>query len=251
MKYLFVGLFLALFITSCKNKEAVSLPDATKIIKKSIEVSGGEVIANSDISFKFRNLFYKAKRLNGLFELTRQRIENDSTILDVLTNSSFKRMVNDSLVNLSDEDQQKYRSSVNSVHYFSVLPYGLTDNAVNHKYLDSTEIAGEPYHIIEVTFDQEGGGEDFNDVFLYWIHKNTYEVNYIAYQYFTEGGGLRFREAYNERNVNGVRFVDYNNYKPETKLVKLTELEALFTSGNLELLSKIELEDVKVQSINN
>jgi hypothetical protein len=251
MRNLFIGLSLVLLITSCKNKGEVSLPDATKIIEKSIEVAGGEVIANSEITFKFRDLFYEAKRQNGLFEFSRRSIKNDSVIVDVLTNAKFERFVNDSLVDLSDEDIKKFSSSVNSVHYFSVLPYGLTDKAVNHKYLDSTEIAGEPYHIIEVTFDQEGGGEDFNDVFLYWIHKNTFKIKYLAYQYFTEDGGLRFREAYNERYVNGARFVDYNNFKPETKLVKLTELEALFTSGNLELLSTIELEDIEVRLINN
>jgi len=251
MRYLFIGLSLVLLITSCKNKVEVSLPDATKIIKKSIEVSGGDVIANSEITFKFRDLFYNAKRQNGLFELSRTHVKEDSVITDFLTNSKFERFVNDSLTDLSDEDKQKFTSSVNSVHYFSVLPFGLTDKAVNHKYLDSTEIAGKPYHIIEVTFDQEGGGEDFNDVFLYWINKNTFEVDFLAYQYFTEGGGLRFREAFNERYVNGVRFVDYNNFKPETKLVKLTELEALFTSGNLELLSTIELEDIEIKLINN
>lgn len=240
------------FLTvSCKNKSDQSTPNAKEIIEKSIEVAGGEVIANSEITFKFRDLFYKAKRQNGLFEFSRRSIKDDSVIVDVLTNSKFERFVNDSLIDLSDEDVQKYTSSVNSVHYFSVLPFGLTDKAVNHKYVDSTEIKGEKYHVIEITFNQEGGGEDFNDVFLYWINKNNFKVEYLAYLYFTEGGGLRFREAYNERYVNGVRFVDYNNYKPETKLVKLTELEALFSTGNLELLSKIELEDVKVQSINN
>lgn len=251
MRNLFIGLLLVLLIASCKNKVEVSLPDATKIIEKSIEVSGGSVIANSEITFKFRDLFYKAKRRNGFFELSRTHVKDDSVITDILTNSKFERYVNDSLINLSNDDKQKFSSSVNSVHYFSVLPYGLTNKAVNHKYLNSTEIAGEPYHIIEVTFNQEGGGEDFKDVFLYWIHKNNFRVNYLAYQYFTEGGGLRFREAFNERYINGVRFVDYNNFKPETKLVKLTELEALFTSGNLELISTIDLEDVEVQLINN
>lgn len=251
MRYLLLILLLGFLIVSCENKSDQSLLNAKEIIGKSIEVSGGTMIANSEISFKFRDLFYKAKRQNGLFEFSRRSIKDDSVIVDVLTNSKFERFVNDSLVDLSDKDIKKFTSSVNSVHYFSVLPFGLTDKAVNHKYVDSTEIKGEKYHVIEITFNQEGGGEDFNDVFLYWINKNNFKVEYLAYLYFTEGGGLRFREAYNERYVNGVRFVDYNNYKPDTKLVKLTELEALFTSGNLELLSTIELEDIEVGSINN
>ena len=39
-----------------------------------------------------------------------------------------------------------------------------------------------------------------------------------TYSYIeSDGIGLRFREAFNERYINGIRFVDYNNYKPKLK----------------------------------
>ncbi|HBT09881.1 MAG TPA: deoxyribose-phosphate aldolase, partial [Leeuwenhoekiella sp.] len=59
-------------------------------------------------------------------------------------------------------------------------------------------------------------------------------------------GGTRFREAYNERTINGVRFVDYRNFKPQEQFPPLQSLDSLFTTGNLELLSKIDLEQVEV-----
>jgi len=71
-------------------------------------------------------------------------------------------------------------------------------------------------------------------------------LDYLAYKYATNGGGVRFREAYNTRVVEGIRFVDYNNYKPENKEVSLSELDQLFTEEKLKLVSKIETEKVKV-----
>jgi len=57
---------------------------------------------------------------------------------------------------------------------------------------------------------------------------------------------MRFREAYNERYVKGIRFVDYNNYKPYNNNEKLLDLDRLFENNELKLLSKIETEKVEV-----
>ena len=59
-----------------------------------------------------------------------------------------------------------YSASVNSVHYFAVLPYGLDGKAVNKTYVNKVDIKGKSYHKIKVTFNEEGGGEDFEDVFM-------------------------------------------------------------------------------------
>jgi hypothetical protein len=48
------------------------------------------------------------------------------------------------------------------------------------------------------------------------------------------------------RTVNGIRFADYNNYKPESLEVALINLDELFEKGALKLLSKIETESVGV-----
>lgn len=245
------ALLIFLIAISCKNATKTAELDAEKIVDKSLEISGSNLVSNATIDFDFRDIHYKAIRNNGQFVLSRTIMRNDSTIYDVLDNTDFNRFVNDSLIDLSEEDVIKYSNSVNSVHYFSVLPFGLNQKAVHKRYIDSTTIKNEPYHIIEITFDEVGGGEDFEDIFLYWIHADTFKIDYLAYKYFTDGGGIRYREAYNERFLNGVRFVDYRNYKPETKLVTLIELQLLFESNNLILLSTIELENLEVNLIDN
>jgi hypothetical protein len=142
----------------------------------------------------------------------------------------------------------KYTASVNTVHYFALLPYGLNDAAVNKSSLGEVTIKNKVYHKIKVTFSQEGGGEDYEDVFVYWIDAETFKADYIAYSYIEDDGvGIRFREAYNERMVNGLRFVDYNNYKSEDATMDLLGLDKAFESGSLKLLSKIELENIVVK----
>ncbi|MEM9680995.1 MAG: DUF6503 family protein, partial [Bacteroidota bacterium] len=171
---------------------------------------------------------------------------------DVLTNSGFERFVNSTKMPVADSMAIKYSASVNSVHYFSILPYGLNDKAVNKTLIGEDTIKGKAYHLIKVTFSEEGGGEDYEDVFLYWVNKSTHKVDYLAYSYNEDDGlGVRFREAYNERYVEGLRFVDYNNYKPADEDHNLFELGRRFDEDSLKLVSKIELKQIKVHLIHN
>ncbi|WP_353778441.1 DUF6503 family protein [Winogradskyella sp. 3972H.M.0a.05] len=245
--FLLVTLTLLLF--NCK--EEPKKLTAQDIIDKSIEVSGGEKFTHSKIEFDFRDKHYLAKRLNGAFSFGRAFKSNEDSVYDILSNDGFERFVNDELVKLEDSMKVKYSPSVNSVHYFSVLPYGLNDKAVNKELLTPETIKEKEYHKIKVTFNEDGGGEDFDDVFTYWINKDTFKVDYLAYSYNeSDGMGLRFREAYNERYVNGLRFVDYKNYKPETKDTSLSGLGKAFEAGTLKLLSKIELKNISAEIIN-
>ncbi|MBT8320702.1 MAG: deoxyribose-phosphate aldolase, partial [Eudoraea sp.] len=147
---------------------------------------------------------------------------------------------------VADTMAVKYANSINSVHYFARLPYGLNDKAVMKRYLGESVIAGKTYHKIEVTFQKEGGGDDFDDIYVYWFNKITNKPDYLAYEFLVDGGGKRFRKALNERYAEGIRFVDYLNYKPATQEVSVYELDSSFMQNELELLSRIELKDIQV-----
>lgn len=245
MKYL-LALTVCLLLFNC-NEKKTKVVDADEIIAKAINVSGADKIDNSTIEFDFRDIHYKAEREKGDFLLSRVMVKEKDTLSDMLSKSSFKRFMNDSLIKLPDSMVNKYSASVNSVHYFSVLPYGLDVKAVNKSYLGKVNLKGKSYHKIKVTFDEKGGGEDFEDVFIYWVNSKSSKIDYLAYSYNEDDGvGIRFREAYNERFVNGIRFVDYNNYKPQDNRAKLEDLDQLFVENKLNLLSKIELENIIV-----
>jgi len=232
----------------CRNRNSGTI-DVQDIIDKSIEVSGGNLYASCNISFTLRDVRYELENNTGR-KILKRIINNDSTtILDILKQNGFERTINGNPVIVADSMAVKYSNSINSVHYFAYLPYGLNDPAVNKKLLGETQLGDRQYYKVEVTFDEEGGGEDFDDIYIYWFNKETFKPDYLAYEFNVDGGGTRFREAFNERIINGIRFVDYNNYKA-SKNISVYELEALFKTKELELLSTIRLEDIEVNPDN-
>jgi hypothetical protein len=198
------------------------------------------------LTFKFRDKNYFAVRNNGMFELSRVFTKNNDTINDILSNSGFKRIKNSKPLKIQDSMAIKFSESVNSVHYFSILPYGLNDKAVQKKLLGETKIRGDNYYKIQITFSKENGGVDFDDIFIYWIRKGDFKIGYIAYLFHTNGGGMRFREVRKEHIIAGISFVDYDNYKPKNSNIKLENLDKIFEKGELEKISEINLKDIKI-----
>ena len=73
---------------------------------------------------------------------------------------------------------------------------------------------------------------------------NTFEIDYLAYNYITDGGGVRFRSAINKRRVNGLLVQDYINYAPLNKKMPLSNLITEFEKGTLIELSRIINSDI-------
>lgn len=239
-----LSVLLVFVALSCQQKEKKQT--VQEIIDKSIEVSGGDFHETSTISFEFRDQEYVSK-IDGIQKVLKRLIHSDSVrLFDILTGDKFQRFENDSLVVLSDSLSRVYGNSVNSVHYFSKLPYGLNDPAVQKELLGEIEIKGNTYYKVKVTFEKEGGGDDFDDTYLYWFNKETLKVDYLAYEFHVDGGGMRFREAYNERYVGGIRFVDYYNLKPKSSDTTIMYIDSLYIKDQLQLLSKIELEKITI-----
>jgi len=246
MKKLIFILTIVTLLVSCKQE---TQPNAQDIVDSAIEVASGNIIATSTISFDFRDKHYKAIRNNGIFQLEREFKDSTDVIKDMFNNKEYKRFVNNVQIKVPDSMAVKYTNSVNSVHYFIVLPFGLNDDAVIKTYIDEVSIKEKSYHKIKVTFKKVGGGKDFEDVFVYWFNVKNYKLDYLAYLTYNSDRSidLRFREAYNERYVNGIRFVDYNNYKPEKMSVDLMSLDEMFKNNELVLLSKIENKNISVK----
>ncbi|NJL76902.1 MAG: hypothetical protein HC892_19660 [Saprospiraceae bacterium] len=230
-------------IASCAIIKKKDLPLAQQIVNKTLEKHGGNAYENLNVRFVFRARAYTIKNQNGLFEYTRSFTEQQQQIKDIINNDGFQRYVNGQQTPVADTMALKYSNSINSVAYFALLPYRLNDQAVVKTYKGITPIKGKNYHTLEVTFKQEGGGTDFDDVFYYWIDTNNYTIDYLAYLFHVDSGGVRFRVAYDPTEVQGVRFQQYINLKA-SKDTPLAQLPALYEAGQLEELSKIELENL-------
>lgn len=247
-----IRLLTILFVTSCS-----STSDSSKIqppttpggyIEASVGFHGGEAYDTARIHFVFRDRVYEGTWNSGAYLFSRAFEQDSQQVKDVLSNESFERIINGKVVDVADSMATKYSSSVNSVWYFALLPFRLLDPAVQLQDLGESSIRGKAYHKVEVTFAAEGGGEDFEDVFVYWFDKEDYSMDYLAYSYAEDDGlGIRFREAINPRRVGGILWQDYVNYKADPALYEVHELDEAFDQGKLDTLSMIELEEVKVE----
>tara|TARA_B100000768_G_C11180772_1_gene332822 strand:+ start:161 stop:943 length:783 start_codon:yes stop_codon:yes gene_type:complete len=244
LKYRFLCCLFLFSIISCKQDSR--LLTAQQIIDKSIKISGVYKLYNSTLSFNFRDKKYIAERNSGAFVLKRISTMKDFQIEDQLSNQGFQRFINFRLSTVVDSMAVKYIESVNSVHYFSVLPFGLNDQAVQKKLLESINIKGKKYYKVQITFTEDGGGVDFDDIFIYWIGQKDFKIDYLAYTFHVNGGGMRFREVKKEHLIEGTRLLDYNNFKPKDEKIKLYGLDKAFENNELIKASEINLENIKI-----
>lgn len=218
--------------------------DVQDIVDRCIEVHGGTAYQQCAFKYSFRDKDYTYQYDEGSYRYARSFTdESGDRIEDVLTNGGFKRSVNGKPVKLTQKKKTSYSNSVNSVHYFAFLPFFLNDPAVNTQLLGETKIDGQVYYKIKVTFDREGGGDDYEDIHMYWIHKERLTMDYMGYSFIVDGGGVRFRKAYNSREIGGIRFQDYINYKHDVE-TPVDEMDGLYEAGKLVELSRIELENI-------
>jgi hypothetical protein len=250
MRYLSICCGVLLVLSACSTHDSSSLAaeqegKAQIVVDQAIAAHGGEKFENLQIAFDFRGRHYTAVRQGGSYTYTRSFTDSTGRVEDRLNNEGFLRQVNGRPVALPEERKQAFSRSVNSVIYFALLPFGLNDPAVRKQYLGETTLKQRPYYKVKVTFAQEGGGDDYEDEFIYWINQKTHAVDYLAYSFQTDGGGIRFRQAYRPRVVAGLRFQQYINYEPAHQPVSLAELDKLFVAGQLKELSRIELENIR------
>jgi len=263
MKPIIQILILTLCLTSCKDSVKVTvtkestpniikadtltpskiLSKAEQLINKTIKAHGGSLYDNASYTFIFRQKEYTFTNNGSDYRYEMKNETEADLIHDVLENDILTRIVNDKPIKLNEKQIKTYTGALNSVIYFATLPYKLNDATVNKAFKGTTSIKNEDYNIIEVTFNKEGGGQDHDDEFYFWINTKTNTIDYLAYNYRVNGGGVRFRSAYNARTVDGIRFQDYINFKaPVNTLLK--DLPKLYENGELKELSRIETENI-------
>lgn len=243
--YSLVFVLLTFFSVSCDFRS-----EAEKIVDASIAAHGGGLYEKTAIRFAFRGTQYSIFKSPEAFEYTRAFSDSTGEVVDVLNNAGFMRKVNGvSVDTLTEERIGAFSRSVNSVAYFAFLPYGLNDAAAIKTYLGETTIKGKAYHLVKVTFQAAGGGDHFEDEFLYWFGVADQRMDYMAYSYHTDGGGVRMREVRAAKEVGGIRFQDYVNLKAASKETPLDSMQYLYEKGALEKLSEINLENIQTSPL--
>lgn len=240
-----ISLFLLVLVASTYSCE-MEKPTAQEVLDKAIARHGFDIENNFEVGFEFRNSHFEANFSDMSYVLKRISKDDNQVVEDIINGESLVHKVNDELVKLDSEKMWQASSDTRSVVHFALLPYGANNGAISKQLMPSIKIKGEPYYKVEVTYMNNGVGENFENVFVYWIHKKHFTVDYLAYSYFINGGGVRFREAINPREISGIRFQDYINYTIG-KDFPAHELDYAFQTGQLEAISRIELDDVVVK----
>jgi hypothetical protein len=134
-----------------------------------------------------------------------------------------------------------YKEATNSIAYFVLLPYKLSEPAVQLEYLGQITINQQLYNKVKVSFRQEGGGKDYGDIFCYWFNAKTKMLDYLAYA----NGGPRFRKATQRTTVKGIVFQNYDNYVLLDSNIITSNYDSAYIKQRIKLLSKIEQTDFK------
>lgn len=241
-----ITLFLTLIvilITSCAKQET-----AETILKKSVHAHGGELYKNSIITYEFRDKNYKLTMDGWKFSYERSFTDSSGTsIIEGMNNDGAYKFIDREKQILSEEDAARLKYSINAARYFNVLPLQLVNKAVVPKLLGEATIDDKYYYELEITFRQDGGGEDYQDRYILWIEKEDHLLEYFAYYYHVNGGGSRFREMVNTRKAGGLILSDQINYTSENIDKNIEDYKERFNSGDIKKISEIKLENLEVK----
>lgn len=215
------------------------------IIDSAVAYHSGDLYNHMSMSFNFRGTIYGVERDGGEFSYTAQYSDSLGRHRRELTNAGFESYLNGKRIPLSAKDSIGRAGTVNSVVYFVVLPAPLLDEAVRSEYLGTEEIDGQTYYKVRVTFASDGGGEDHEDIYLYWFDTDNYRMDYLAYSFDVNEGGTRFRRAFNPRRLNGFLFQDYVNYRGPASPDSLEYISELYRAGDLDSLSVVEIDSLQ------
>ena len=242
-------LVTGLVFGACGAPEDMSNPQT--IVDKALDVHGSNILNNARLTFDFRGRQFSITRQNGMFSYVRSYTDSTgATIKETLSNDGLVRDVDGVRTEMDSVFYRKMETSVNSVSYFVLLPLPLNDPAVIKKLLGEVEILGDPYYKIDVTFQQDGGGRDYQDRFLYWFHRDHFTMDYMAYYFYTDEEGSRFRQATNIREVEGVRIQDYHNFQFDSLTIEtIDQYDELFSQGRLKLVSDVDLDDLILERL--
>ena len=238
-------LFILLSLFYCTKCSTSTQNTAANWIEKTNIAHGTALLEQASFRFTFREYTYGLTQNKYTTSYSRTKLTSEGLLTDTLYNGKgLKRWINDKPVMLSDSLQQRYTESINSVLYFIQIPRVLKDAAVQSSLVGEENIQGEPYISLKVTFQQEGGGVDYQDEYRYWIHKKTHLIDFLAYRFYSGKGGTRFRKVSHRERVNGMVFQDYENFSSPTPFPPLDSIASLYTNGKLKKVSDIQQKEI-------
>lgn len=229
--------------------------DAVALVRAAREAHGSDRLDGRTLHFTFRGNAFSTWTDGGRFRHTRTSRDSlgRETVVTVDNDGVTRTVAGQDAPFADDAERLAAAESVGSVVYFVRLPAPLTDPAVRVRSLGRDSVDGAPYDALEVTFAQEGGGRDWQDRYVYWLHPERRTVDYLAYSYRESPGdtaraatGHRFRRAIGVQTVDGLRVQDYENLSADS-LARLEDYPAAWAAGRTFRVSDVRTENVRLE----
>ncbi len=247
---------LILVLAACARPAPQGDPEALALLDRARAHHGSALLDRAEVSFQFRGTPFVLRRDGGRFRYARTTTDSlGRTVEDVVDNDGTHRFVDGAPVPLDSAEAARTETAVNSVAYFALLPAPLADPAVRARRLTPERVGGRDYDRVEVTFAQDGGGQDHQDRYVYWLRQSDGEVGHYAYTYDVTPGdtaraatGTRFRVPLGSRRVGGVLFQDWRNLSADS-LERLEAFGDVYDRGLAFDVSEVVLDSVRVRAI--
>ncbi|MEL6615870.1 MAG: DUF6503 family protein [Bacteroidota bacterium] len=227
--------------------------EAVALVRAAQEAHGSDALDGVPFRFTFRGDAFTAERSARGFRYVRTTTDDQGrTVVDVLDNDGLSRTIDGETAPLPEDEVGRLTTAVNSVVYFATLPAPLSDPAVQARVLPLDTLDGTTYDRLEITFAQEGGGNDWEDRYLYWIHPERRTLDFIAYTYALapdasgeNDTGHRFRRVIGTADAGGFRVQDYENLTADS-LGTLEDYASAYASGRTRAVSEVLTENARL-----
>lgn len=232
--------------------QGATLQSRVDIVDRAIEHHGGEIYRHSETEL---DLCSKS----GCFQVT-ARLDGDRWAYTVSGKSGGSqlrvRSAHDALTihrngveeTVAADKEQRFRDWAMARVYFCFLPFRLNDPSVYKQDLGLVDWDGRRLHKVKVTFEV-GTSTDAGDRYMYWFDPETARLEYLAYSYDDNGGGIRFRRAIRHRRVGGLLFFDQENYGIDGPGLSVDAIDAAYVRDAMRHVSTVRLEDIQVRAL--
>ena len=250
---LLTDLTLVLGLTlSAAAAETPELVERLDVVDRAIALHGGGVYRRSETRLETCSKSgcsqVVAKADGSRFDYTVSGKSQGAQLTVRATNDTVEVHRDGQAVVIAAHEEQSFRDWTMSRVYFCFLPYRLNDPGVFKQDLGLVTWEGRRLHKVKVTFEA-GSSTDASDEYVYWLDPQTARVEYFAYSYDNNGGGLRFRRAINHRRVGGILFFDQENLGVDGPGLSVDAIDATYVRDKLRHVSTVRCEAITVQPL--
>ncbi len=200
------------------------------------------------VQFQLKANTYRIKRNCGQFEFVQISVNSDKdTLVSKLTNTGFKQRVNGAEQKLSSNKERQSKEVLATLVRKAEFPFGLNSITVRKRYLGDEQVGRKWYEKIKIAFIRFYADPVDIQQSILWIDKENKTLTYTAAYRGAHQEKLRFQKLINPREINGIRFVDYELYRPKSDTLTLEDAARAFQQNQLKKMKSINFTAIKVE----